>query len=146
MSVERPINWHPPAKNLGGENIPALYAQFFVDEIVAMIFVKTRNFNLPIAKGINKLTQKNEDIEKRLKKSNLYFYEPNGSVFMDYKIMRNEAYEKIGKEMGEKDPEKASILGYNELKKQFNLNMSTDDALQLARNIVANWDWDQSNS
>jgi hypothetical protein len=142
MSIERPAEWHPPAPDHGGEDIPELYARMLVDEVVGMMCAETRNFDLPIAQGIDALTQEQAEISERLKKSGQYFHLPDGSVFMDYKIMRGEAYRKMGREIEKEDPEEASVAGYNILKKKFNSDMSTDDALKLARSIIAGWDWE----
>lgn len=146
MSVERPADWHPPAQDHGGENIPELYARMLVDEVVAMMCSKTRNWDLPIARGMDTLTEEQKAMSERLKQSGQYFHQPDGSVFMDYKIMRGEAYRKIGREKGQGDPEEASVAGYQALKEQFNQDMSTEDALQLARSIIAGWDWEQATS
>jgi len=141
MNSKHPDNWTPPTQNYGGENIPELYARMLLDETVAMLCVQARNFDIPIAQGIDALLAEQNAVTERLKQSGAYFYEPDGSVFMDYKIMRGEAYRKIGKEMGEDDPEEASVLGHQALREQFNSDMSTEEALQLARSIIANWNW-----
>ena len=116
MSVERPTNWHPPSQKHGGENIPELYAQMLVDEVVGMMFAQTRNFELPIAQGMEALTAEKNQVSQRLKQSGQYFHQPGGSIFMDYKIMRGEAYRKTGQAMGEEDSEKANTLGYQVIK------------------------------
>jgi len=59
--------------------------------------------------------------------------------------MRDAAYLRIGKEQGIEDPEEAMTAGYCALKEQFYAEMSTEEALQLARNIVLSWDWEQTN-
>lgn len=141
MSAERRANWRPPSQRHGGENIPELYAQMLVDKVVDMMFARTRNFELPIAQGMDALSSEEKQACERLKQRGQYFYQPDGSIFMDYKIMRGEAYRKIGQTMGEKDPEKASVLGHQVISEQFRPEMSTEEAIQLARNIIANWDW-----
>jgi len=142
MNVERPASWRPPSREHGGENIPELYAQMLLNEVVAMMFVETRDFNLPIAQGIEAVTAAKNQTSQRLETKGRYFYKPDGSVFMDYKIMCDEAYRRIGQQSGEKDLEKASVLGYQLMKAQFSLDMSTEEALQVARNIINSWNWE----
>lgn len=113
----------------------------FVNEIVALICAKTRNFNLPIAQGMESILAEQDEISARIKAQGHYFHEPSGSIFMDYKIMRGEAYEKLGKEMGKIDPDEARNAGYQTIKDQFNQNMTTDEALVAARNFIAQWKW-----
>lgn len=63
-----------------------------------------------------------------MKQQGVYFHEPDGSVFMDYKIMREIASQQFG---------------WESIESQFSPDMSTEEAIQLARNIVANWNWAQ---
>lgn len=139
--IERPTDWTAPAKDFGGENIPELYAQMLVDEVVGMMYAQTRNFDLPIGTGIDQIEAEQKAVTSRLKDRNLYFHKPDGSIFMDYKIMRGEAYRKIGRGMGIEDPEQASVAGYHAVKEQFRPEMSTDEAMQIARGIIESWDW-----
>jgi len=141
MSVERPTNWGPPEKTHGGEEITEFYAMMLVDQIVSMMCMKFGSFDLPIAAEMDNLTKLLQSVEERLKQTGQYFYQPEGSIFMDYKILRGEAYKKIGNDIGIDDPKQANIVGYQALREQFSQDMTTDEALELAKNIVAQWDW-----
>ena len=61
-----------------------------------------------------------------MKQKGVYFYEDEGSVFMDYKVMRAMA---------------SANQGWESIESQFSPDMSTEEAMELARSIIANWDW-----
>lgn len=126
MTAERPTNWQPPRKEIGGENNFELCAIRLYDQIVAMMAVKTGNFELPISSGADEFLKEKERIIESMKQKGVYFYEDEGSVFMDYKIMREKA---------------SANQGWESIESQFSPDMSTEEAMELARSIVANWDW-----
>lgn len=141
MSIERPIDWHPPVQNHGGEDIPEFYARILVGEVIAMMYAKKRNLDFPIAAGLDAMREEEKGTTARLKGSGQYYHGPDGSIFTDYKILRDESYTRIGNSLGEEDSEKASVRGFNAIKEQFHENMSIEDALQVARSIIAGWNW-----
>lgn len=143
MIIERSVDWSPPAPNYGGVDLKEYFALMFSNEVLTMICVKAKRFDFPIVEEVDVIIDKQKEITHRMKERNTYFYKSDGSIFMDYKIMRGEAFLKIGEEMGITDQEEASIAGYNFLRDRFNQDMSTYEALLLARSIVANWDWSQ---
>lgn len=91
MTAERPTNWSPPKKEIGGENCLELFAIYLYDQIIAMMLAETRNLELPIFFDALKFIEEKERITKSIKQKNLYFYEENRSIFADYKIMREMA-------------------------------------------------------
>ncbi len=141
MSIEKPVDWTAPTKDYGEENILELYAQMFANETITMICAKAKRFDFPITTDIDNILAQEKEVTTRLREKGLYFYEPDGSIFMDYKIMRGEAYKKIGRELGIEDPEEAKIVGHNKLQEQFKSEMSTKEALNTARKIVSTWGW-----
>lgn len=70
-----------------------------------------------------------DNVENRLKERGLYFYEGEGSVFADYKILRTKALREIGESLGEEDPERAVEQGSEYLRNQCSLDMPTDELL-----------------
>ena len=143
MANERPDNWHPPAQELGGENIPALFAIMLLGDIVGTICRKTKNFSHPITQGMDELEEKEETVFTRLKQSGHFFYQGNGSLFSDFKILRAEANRKTGVAMGVENPNEARVAGFSAVMMKFSPDMPTSEALELAMRIVASWDWEQ---
>lgn len=143
MSNERPPDWHPPSKDLGGENIPEYFALLLVDAVMGTAIKTTHNFTLPILIGADGILVDLENIKTRLIQQHIYHYDTAGnSIYGDYKIMRNEACRKIGRDLDIKDPEDALNCGYTTLMSIFDFQMSTEEALELARSIVASWCWE----
>ena len=61
MTAEKPTNWQPPRKEIGGENNFELCAIRLYDQIVAIMAAKTGNFELPILSEADAfLREKNE--------------------------------------------------------------------------------------
>jgi len=56
--------------------------------------------------------------------------------------MEDRAFEKIGRSLGKGNSEEAIKLGFLEYKKKFRPDMSTDEAMTVAREIVSQWDWE----
>ena len=143
MANERPDNWHPPAQELGGENILTLFAIMFLNGIVGMMYAKDRDSDPPIASEMDELDQKEKAMFARLKHSGHSDREGNGSLYDDFKRMRTNAYIEIGTAMGIENPKEARVAGHKAIKSQFNPEMPTSEALELAMRIVASWDWEQ---
>ncbi|MFH2118288.1 MAG: hypothetical protein ABII10_00930 [Candidatus Paceibacterota bacterium] len=121
--------WHPPAKEIGGVDIQEYFALMFVFEILGFKLQKNKNFkNYPVFAGLEEIIDRVKEIENLLKKKKLYFYKSNGSIYADYKIMGNRFFEKHS---------------FESTSDQFKLEITTQEALQLARKIVASWDWQQ---
>lgn len=131
MGAEIPKGWEPPHKIVGGEDNFELYAIFLYDQVVAAMCARTRNFDLPIAADADKYIKQKAIIIENMEQRGVYFHKPHGSVFMDYKIMREIASQKED---------------WENIKSQFSPEMSTEEAMRLARIIVANWNWAQENS
>jgi len=129
MSIEKPNNWIPPSKDYEGEDIVNYFALLFLDQTVAMMYAKTKNLNLPILSEFQSFLDQENAVCKRLNDREKYFYK-KGSIFMDYKIMREESSNNVELQL---------------LKKQFNPNMSAHEAFELAKTIVSNWNWQKTN-
>jgi hypothetical protein len=142
---ERPENWQPPQRYYGGEDLVEYFTLMLVDETVAMICVKSGQFDLPIAAGIDSVLDQKKAISGRLKDNNQFFYLPNWSIFMDYKSMRGDAQFKLGQQITEPghDSLDAYFLAAAALRESFDPQMSTAEAIALARAIVALWDWSE---
>jgi len=131
MSIEIPAGWEPPKKIVGGENNFELCAIRLYDQVAVMLSTRSRNFDLPIVAESDRYLREKDRMIESMKQKGVYFHEPDGSVFMDYKIMR---------ELASKQD------GWENIEAQFKPEMSTDEAMQLARSIVANWNWEQEQS
>jgi len=143
MSKERPPDWHPPRKDHGGENIPEYFALLLLDAVMGTTIRNTRNFTLPILAGADGISAELDNIRERLIQQQAYFYDTAGnSIYRDYKIMRDEACRKIGRGLDIEDPENALNWGYTKLMSMFDFQMSTTEALELARSIVASGGWE----
>ncbi|MEO8581742.1 MAG: hypothetical protein ABI425_04180 [Patescibacteria group bacterium] len=129
IEFEIPEGWMPPHKVVGNEDNVELFAIRLLEQIVTMLCVRARDFDLPIAADTDKYVSRKEAIVKNLKDQNVYYSGTEGSVFIDYKIMRQIA---------------AQQVGWGSIESQFTTDMSTDEAIQLARSIVANWNWAQN--
>lgn len=138
MNLEINPNWQPPSKDHGGENIPDLFARMLLNEIVGIMYAKLRK-DLPIENGIDEILDEMKSVNNRLREKGEYFYDPEGSIFMDYKIMREQAYRTIGNEAGKEDTEEAIIYGNKEVKSKFSPEMPVGEALYIAREIVDQW-------
>ncbi len=151
QAQEGSSGWKPPPKDYCGEDMEQYYAYLLLSEILGVLLVdafktdKTILDNpekLNIFKDADKFQEENNAISKRLKERNCYFYSgPNSaesSVFMDYKILRGQYRQSLGKAMGETG-EKASIKGFNFVKSLFNSNMSTQEAFEVALKTVSKW-------
>ncbi|MCL4367496.1 hypothetical protein M1563_05010 [Patescibacteria group bacterium] len=84
-----------------------------------------------------------DGVDARLKEKGLYFYKDDGSVFMDYKILRRIARIKVGESLGETDKEKAESRGYGIFCDRFNLETSIEKLLAQAREFVGTWAWSE---
>jgi hypothetical protein len=85
-------NWKPPKKDYCGENIPRFYALMVYDQILAILMVKSGIISdKPIVdKFSSDFLPEKEMITKRMKDKDCFFYKHGGSIFMDYKLMREQ--------------------------------------------------------
>ncbi len=117
-----------PKQELGGESLVNYFAGMLFDETIAMQFVKTRSQEAKIFEGADKILQENERIDQHLRNQGLYFYEPNGSIFMDYKKMRERKYSEDG-----------SLSKWQE--QHVKPTMSAEQAFKICKKEVTTW-WD----
>jgi len=174
-----PNDWKPPSKNHCGEDLVELFARLYFSSISAEVFVESLNpsasrdpkaydkaYNDALKSPILQKTDENErrinEIDENLRKKGCYFYPEGGSVFMDYKLMRERAFLKVGKyskpdirrdefeQIWKNDASmhQAYRKGVNEIDAgfkgpdgKFNKNMSADQALQLARQLIEKLWW-----
>lgn len=138
---EAMASWQPPSRNYGDENIPELFAMMFLDENLAMMLQENRDPGIPIYAGADENAANRNQITERMQNDGAYFYPQGGSIFMDYKIMRDAACQELGEATGKTDQYDAIVAGNKILKSRFNHHMTTDEALQTARDIVESWKW-----
>lgn len=146
--------WKPPKKELGGVDLVEYFSGLFLNEFIFELFYQDL---APANKNTDSLLYKEyrerispflRKIIEELKAKNLYFHELEGkrfgSVFMDYKIMEDEALRKLGRVEGPTDPlelDPDRVKGYCLMKTKFNPNMTLEEALIVARDFVSTWEW-----
>ena len=140
MTVERPDELNPLEPNRQGPNLSEYYAQLFVEEVVSIFYARTRRLDYPITQGIEQIVANRVSSVEELKEANTYFLPEGGSVFMDYKTRRDKAFEEAGAALGVEDSEAAISAGSRALRDRFTPDMTTAEALQLARDITSTWD------
>lgn len=110
---------------------------------------------LPIFKDYSKFETRGNQIDAQLREGNCYFYPDGGSVFADYKYMRDRANLRAGgyskpnitaeeyAQIWNKNPaiQIAWSKGARILDGMFNKDMTTDEALQQAKDIVEKYWW-----
>ncbi len=143
--------WKAPHKEYGGEDLQAYYIVMLANEIVSVLVAGASKTNksifdqldkIPVMQGFKeKVEDPSNGADARLKKRGLYFYEIGGSVFMDYKILRNKAFKKVGENLGETDSIAAQIRGYKHFRDQFTIETPLDDVLTKAQDFISKWEW-----
>ncbi len=137
--------WRPPSKEYGGQDIPRYFALMFLNETIAMICAKAKRFDFPVVAALDVFSAEADRIGEELRAQNLYFYDTegqrDGSVFMDYKLLRNLAYAKVGEEHGANEEHRVEV-GVRALKSQITADMTTEQAFEIAQKIVNTWDWE----
>ena len=137
--------------------MPEFFAQMLAEEMITTVIVEKfresggkANINdlfetTPIARGVEGVAEQKEKTSSRLKSDGLFSHpEPkSGSIFRDYKIMRDQAFIRVGQRNGQEDPEKAFYLGAEIILRGFCPEMTTDEALEKAREFVLEWGWQQ---
>lgn len=151
--VDIPTGWKPPEKELARENVEEYFVLMITYEYLFALMndlpddIKRDPEALrqyPIFSDRERLQRqvslRMDEIHEALKTKNKFLY-PGGSVYMDFKIMKQMALEKMGREEGVANKRKAITRGRQMLKARFSLNMSVDEAIGVAREFVASWDW-----
>lgn len=162
---------YPPEEIKIGDtsvSLVSLFSCWFLDSVLAKILRDSYRANgenevieMPIFQDHQKYSNLLSEMEEKLREANKFFnYGSNGtkvgSVFMDYKIMRHLAYLRAGglnyylltqEEFAQLPPkERERIIeafnkGMTSLDKDFNPQMSTDEAFKKAQEIVAQYWW-----
>ena len=128
--------WKPPLKNHGGEDIPRLFVIQLLDFSSCQLllpFYRKGNLdysNYPITQGLKILVDEAKEVSKRLREKGLFFYD-EGSIYYDFKIMW---------EPGVRELREQGKWTYADL---FNINMTTEEAFELAQEIVDGWAWEE---
>ena len=145
--------WKPPPKDYCGEDMVRYYAHLLLDENLGMLLVgawttdpaildNPERLKLNIFKDTDKFEKESKAVGERLREKSCYFYgdqgSAKGSVFMDYKILRDQYMKSLGETMGETGAE-AGIKGHNFVSSLFNSNMSTQEAFDVALKTVSKW-------
>lgn len=115
-----------PTQELGGESLVDYFAGMLFDETIAMYFVETRSGSAPIFADAATVLARRDKIDQHLREEGLYFYGSGGSVFMDYKNMRDRKYA----------PDGALSRWTNEHIKP---TMSAQEAFEVCKKEVATW-------
>lgn len=140
-----PPEWQPPWRIIEDEDIARYFALQFLNEVLAMIYQNTRNFDIPIAGNVQGIQAEREEIYNRLQMKSMYLSQlstgEESSIFMDYKYMRQAAEQKMGEALGATDQDAAITAGWRKLFSLFDKNMLPDEALFLAQAIVDTWGW-----
>jgi len=111
--------------------------------MVGMLVAHTGDWDNPIVLVLEELDARSNQTDYRLKEKDLYFYESDGSIFDDYKIMRDEAYKRVAKEMGVANQSEGGIPSVIQaLRNRFELQMSAEQVMQIARDFVNTWCWE----
>ncbi len=84
--------------------------------------------NTPLFRNAEQILHENERIDQRLRELGLFFYKPDGSVFMDYKNMRDRKF-----------PQEGALGRWEE--QHIKLTMTSEQALERCKKEVATW-WD----
>lgn len=109
----------------------------------------------PILRDIKKSEAEHNNAEKQLDKGGCNFHPEGGSVFMDFKLMRQRAWMKAGgysnpnlsaedyAQIWNKDPaaQSAHRKGVQTIDGMFNKDMTTEQAFQQAKNIIEKLWW-----
>lgn len=132
--------WTPPKKDHGGQDLPEYFALNICDSFISSIWISHQHSNERIFEGAGEISNKIKEITEKLKNSHKFEYN-NTSIFMVMKIMLDRAYQKIGIQNGENDPQKAINTGFKIVKQRFTKDMTTEKALDVARDFVNSWDW-----
>jgi hypothetical protein len=121
-------NKKPPPKDYCGENMPSFFAYLFWNESLQR-FMKPTNIltvdSLPLFQGEKEIMAKYEIVGKSLRDKGCYFYPGGGSVFSDYKRIRDAHF-----------PEKALTQWVSE---NINTNMSSQQAFDIVKSLVDTW-------
>lgn len=175
-----PDGWKPPDKNHCGEDMVDYFARLLVSSVNAMAFVEQldiknpstdpklrtavydRATKIPLLEKADENEQHIHEIDERLREKGCFFYSDGGSVFMDYKLMRERAQLKLGnyskpdirkseyEQIWNKDESihQSYRRGVTVLDGKFkgpdgkyNVNMTSDQALQIARQIIEQLWW-----
>lgn len=140
MNKEHP-EWTPPPREFGGEDIERLFACYLVEEAVASMNAGRRIEDSPIASGMDDLVQENAEMVNRLRENQHFFDVEDSNLFVDYKMMSNEAFRAIGRSEGALGELPQIIAGRNYIMRSFYPEMSTGEALEVALEIVSFWNW-----
>lgn len=176
-SYSMPDGWKPPEKRHCDEDLEEYYARLLLDTTLAMVFVNDLNQlqktmlydqafeqaqKSPILKKVAENNVEADKIDKRLREKGCFFYPEGGSVFMDFKLMRERAYLRAGgySNWDIRRPEFEKIFkidqslqdaykkGMDVLKAPFNdasgvvnRSLTTEQALNIARQIIKQWWW-----
>lgn len=162
-----PEDWKPPKKDHCGFDMVDYFARLLLNQTQASILrdeirgvLTGAEFDklmqeVPILREAKEFTAEEDRISESLRQKNCYFYPQGGSVFSDYKLMRERAYLRAG---GYSNPnltyeEYARIIntdpavqtafrqGVNAIEGMFDKNMTTEVAFQLAKQIVSQFWW-----
>lgn len=101
-----PPGWKPPGKDHCGEDMVRYFALMYLQEVFANFIIDSSTHGLldpavyensPLFKDAQKLTDEWNQTSARLREKDCYFYgrgqkSGDGSVFMDYKMMRSHFY------------------------------------------------------
>ena len=131
QSNQPPEGWKPPTKVYCGEDMEEYYTLMFLKESVTT-FINAKELdtflNSNLIKGMDEYSKKSDAISNRLKERNCYFYENGGSVFSDFKYMRNKFWQRDGA---------AGDWARNNL----SLDMPTSQAYELTQQLISTWGW-----
>lgn len=141
--------WKPPDKEYCGEDMVRYYASLLLDESMAGVLMEQYRIDPSIINDPERIKlfqdekqfrKEHSETDKRLRDNNCYFYgeKGEGSVFMDYKIMRENYVTRLGESMGMTGKD-ATYAGYKSVSSLFNANMSTQEAFEVALKTVAQW-------
>jgi len=175
-----PKDWKPPDKDFGkncGVDLTTYFAWLLLKEETTFVYrdkmrtlceenplitqeqlnreIEEFKQRTPIFKDFEKLRARMEEDDNRLRKGECYFYPNGGSVFMDYKFMRQRACLKMG---GYSNPDlsaedyakiwnedsaihEAWARGSQMIENSFNEDMTTEEAFKVARKLVENLWW-----
>lgn len=119
---------HFPSKELGGKSLVSYFAGLLFDETLATYLIQYRESaeTSPLFVNSEKILEENKRIDQQLRDLNLYFYNPDGSVFMDYKIMRKRKF-----------PQDGSLGRWKE--SNIKLTTPSQQAFELCKKEVATW-------
>lgn len=129
--TEPPDNWVMPQKNIGGHDMVRYFSLLFMNSISSNLVAKSKNFDAPFYANLEPLRQEIKKIAVDLQEKKLDVYPNGGTLFNDYKIMRDQWY-KLLMPQG---------LQPTDIQAQFNESMSAEQFFEKAQYFVKMW-WD----